>query len=185
MVFQWDVSRNSSSLDVEARDVPVHAFVARTIIKLHLLSHPTCMQGLMSAAISASRPALAASLRTVLSELHGAKKMGVAAGSVDSMLVRLYEPILFRGLSAANPAVRRNALELLFEAFPLAVSTWEGHVAECMSQHPIDTLSSMLYAAVYAFICSNAGLLLLLCACLFEVKLRLAVRNETAFSRLK
>ena len=35
------------------------------------------------------------------------------------MLLRLYEPILFRALSAANPAVRRNACALLVDVFPL------------------------------------------------------------------
>lgn len=38
------------------------------------------------------------------------------------MLVRLYEPILFRAMAAANAGVRRNALHLLLDAFPLLVS---------------------------------------------------------------
>jgi condensin-2 complex subunit G2 len=35
------------------------------------------------------------------------------------MLVKLYEPILWRNLNVANPVVRRNAASLLMEAFPL------------------------------------------------------------------
>ena len=35
------------------------------------------------------------------------------------MLLRLYEPILFRSFSAANASVRLNALSLMTEAFPL------------------------------------------------------------------
>jgi condensin-2 complex subunit G2 len=35
------------------------------------------------------------------------------------MLVRLYEPILWRALRAANPIVRRNAVGALANAFPL------------------------------------------------------------------
>lgn len=35
------------------------------------------------------------------------------------MLLKLYEPILFRALSAANATVRRNASCLLIDAFPL------------------------------------------------------------------
>lgn len=58
--------------------------------------------------------------RRVLGELHRSKKLG-GVGSVDSMLVRLYEPILFRAMAAANAGVRRNALQLLLDAFPLLV----------------------------------------------------------------
>lgn len=35
------------------------------------------------------------------------------------MLLRLYEPILFRNITAANNAVRCNAFLLLFDAFPI------------------------------------------------------------------
>ena len=35
------------------------------------------------------------------------------------MLLRLYHPLLFRDLAAANAGVRNNALQLLVDAFPL------------------------------------------------------------------
>ncbi len=35
------------------------------------------------------------------------------------MLLRLYEPILWRSLNVANPLVRRNAATILVESFPL------------------------------------------------------------------
>lgn len=35
------------------------------------------------------------------------------------MLLRLYEPILWRALNYANPLVRRNATSLFVDAFPL------------------------------------------------------------------
>lgn len=44
-----------------------------------------------------------------------------AAAAVDALLMRLYQPILFRAFSAANAAVRLNALALLVDAFPLQV----------------------------------------------------------------
>ncbi|KAH7622404.1 putative Condensin-2 complex subunit G2 [Nannochloris sp. 'desiccata'] len=74
-----------------------------------------CIQDLMKASILASAPALSASLRRVLGGLHSQKHQP----GVDAMLLELYEPILFRRLNAANPAVRRNALELFFDTFPL------------------------------------------------------------------
>jgi len=69
----------------------------------------------MEATILASSPALASALRRVLGGLHSQKHQP----GVDAMLLELYEPILFRRLNAANPSVRRHALELLFDAFPL------------------------------------------------------------------
>ena len=71
----------------------------------------------MGAALHASMPSMAAALRRVLGPLHDAK----SAPGVDTLLLRLYQPILFRALAAANPAVRRNALGLLVDAFPLQV----------------------------------------------------------------
>lgn len=41
------------------------------------------------------------------------------ARGVDEMLARLYEPILWRSLHAANPSVRFNAAAVLMDAFPL------------------------------------------------------------------
>lgn len=79
--------------------------------------HVACLwwQGLMQAAVLAATPAMAAALRRLLGGLHADK----AAPGVDAMLLRLYRPLLFRGLAAANAAVRRNALQLLLAAFPL------------------------------------------------------------------
>ena len=75
------------------------------------------VQDLAQAAILASSPAMAAGLRKVLAGLHQHK----ASAAVDGLLYRLYCPILFRGLQAANGAVRLNALQLLVDAFPLQV----------------------------------------------------------------
>ena len=58
---------------------------------------------MMLAAIHGASQSLVASIRRVLAGLHASKKLG-GAGAVDAMLVRLYGPILFRGLSAANAA---------------------------------------------------------------------------------
>jgi hypothetical protein len=88
---------------------------------LHEIETTLIQDGLALAALRASTPALAASLRQILSHLHNAKRFGAAsAGATDALLVRLYEPLLFRDLDAANGAVRRNALRLLLDCFPLA-----------------------------------------------------------------
>lgn len=81
-----------------------------------------CIQGLMEAAILASTPAMAVALRRVLGGLHCQKHQP----GVDALLLQLYEPILFRGMKAANADVRRNAFQLFVEAFPLRVSNQSG-----------------------------------------------------------
>jgi len=53
----------------------------------------------------------------VLNGLHLQKRVA----GVDAMLLRLYGPILFRALTAANAAVRRNSLLVMLDAFPLRV----------------------------------------------------------------
>lgn len=73
------------------------------------------IQDLMTAAIHAAAPDMAANLRAVLNGLHRQK----ACTGVDAMLCRLYEPILLRACTAPNAAVRTNALALLADAFPL------------------------------------------------------------------
>jgi hypothetical protein len=82
----------------------------------------------MRAAISAKSPPLGAALRGVLSEFHAQKRMA----GVEALLCRLYEPILYRAFGAANALLRRNALLLLLDAFPIRVRGNEGHVL-CIS----------------------------------------------------
>jgi len=75
----------------------------------------SCIQKLMEAAILASTPSMALAIRRVLAGLHSHKLQP----GVDRMLLELYEPILFRRMNAPNPVVRRNALEVFIDAFPL------------------------------------------------------------------
>ena len=50
------------------------------------------VQGLVEGAVRAATPPMAASIRRVLAGLHSEK----AAPGVDAMLLRVYEPIIFR-----------------------------------------------------------------------------------------
>ncbi|KAI8470384.1 MAG: condensin II non structural maintenance of chromosomes subunit-domain-containing protein [Monoraphidium minutum] len=83
------------------------------------------IQGFAKALLYASSKGLASNVLVALHQLHDARRPGPGGGGggggggLDSALARLYEPILFRALSAANPAVRRNALLLLMDVFPL------------------------------------------------------------------
>jgi condensin-2 complex subunit G2 len=50
------------------------------------------LQGLMQSAVLASTPAMGAAIRRVLGGLHTQKQ----APGMDALLLRLYEPIIFR-----------------------------------------------------------------------------------------
>lgn len=79
------------------------------------------LQDLVTAAVHGRTQGLVSNLRALLGVLLEAKKAGGGPGAVDGLLVRVCEPVLFRALAASNPAVRRNALQLLLDAFPLLV----------------------------------------------------------------
>jgi hypothetical protein len=74
-----------------------------------------CLQDLMQRAVHAATPQLFSAVKRILAVFHEAKRQR----GVDEMLLRLYEPILWRSLKVANPAVRCHAGTLLVAAFPL------------------------------------------------------------------
>lgn len=74
-----------------------------------------CIQDLMYHAIHCRDNNLFQNIRKILNAFHSKKKVN----GVDEMLLRLYEPILFRSLNAANSTVRKNASSILIDAFPL------------------------------------------------------------------
>lgn len=75
------------------------------------------LQDLVSRGLGAARPAAFAAVRALLSVFVGRKQ--ARARGVEAMLLRTYAPLLFRALEAPNSAVRRNAAQLLLDAFPL------------------------------------------------------------------
>lgn len=75
------------------------------------------IQGLMNSSTLATTEALSSAIRRVLRGIHSQK----IQSHVDKLLVKLYEPILYRRLHAPNAMVRRNAFALLAEVFPLRV----------------------------------------------------------------
>mgnify|MGYP000904839878 CR=1 FL=1 len=81
---------------------------------LHALEYD-CFQDLANHCVHAATPALASALRKVLGVVHRHKKFK----AVDEMLARVYEPVLWRALKVANPAVRRQAGLLFAEVFPV------------------------------------------------------------------
>lgn len=73
------------------------------------------LQDLMYAVVHVASQKTFHAILTVLEPIHVDKKNK----DVASMLYRLYNPILWRSLKAANPKVRQNAVELFEKVFPL------------------------------------------------------------------
>lgn len=96
------------------------------------------LQSLIRSALRASSPALAASLRRVLDGLHSQR----LTPGTDAMMLRLYHPLLFRDLAAANAGVRNNAMHLLVEVFPLQDSSAP---PEVRSQNYMQAHCTLLY----------------------------------------
>ncbi|XP_033733083.1 condensin-2 complex subunit G2-like [Pecten maximus] len=74
----------------------------------------SAIQNFMDHAVHAKK-SLAPGLRCLLGYFHKQRKFS----GVDSMLLRLYGPLLWRSLKVANCHVRENAAMLLLDAFPL------------------------------------------------------------------
>ena len=102
----------------------------------------SCVQELMRACLHARTPALATSVRRVLAAFY--TKKAKAGREVEGMAVRLWEPILFKALSAANTAVRRNAVHALAEAFPLQDPAAKHQDSEALLQRQFTALSEAL-----------------------------------------
>mmetsp|Transcript_742 Transcript_742/g.1094 ORF Transcript_742/g.1094 Transcript_742/m.1094 type:complete len:1036 (+) Transcript_742:189-3296(+) len=92
------------------RDAPLSAPHMQSLIEKGLI------QDLMDAAVHVANPSLASAVFHFLNRgFHDNKN----AKGVDALLLRLYNPIIWRALSVANPVVRYRATRLLARAFPL------------------------------------------------------------------
>eukprot|EP01132_Coremiostelium_polycephalum_P000806 gene806-1002_t len=75
----------------------------------------SCIQNIINICVHSSNQRLTKSLFDFLHYFHSQKKFR----GVDEMLLRLYEPIIWRSLKVANPTVRANAAKLFIDVFPL------------------------------------------------------------------
>lgn len=100
----------------------------------------TCLQDLMYAVLHVATPGTAKSLMTILEPFHAAKK----TGEVENLLHRMYGPILWRSLKAANPRVRVNAATVLSATFPLKASSASHKEMERAVQKGTKALKSLL-----------------------------------------
>ncbi len=99
-----------------------------------------CIQPLMAAAAHASTLKLHNAIRVILGAFHEQKLQR----GVDAMLLRLYSPILWRGLRSINPSVRARCLGLLSDAFPLQDTDASAADAEAVIQRQFDALRDAL-----------------------------------------
>jgi hypothetical protein len=90
--------------------------------------------------IHAANPKYFRSIRLVLKAFHDAKQKK----GVDSMLVRVYGPILWRSLRCANATVRAQAATILFDAFPLQSEDSTAAEQDALMQKQFDLFVSLL-----------------------------------------
>eukprot|EP01119_Soliformovum_irregulare_P001617 TRINITY_DN11343_c0_g1_i1.p1 TRINITY_DN11343_c0_g1~~TRINITY_DN11343_c0_g1_i1.p1 ORF type:complete len:679 (-),score=214.77 TRINITY_DN11343_c0_g1_i1:86-2122(-) len=101
----------------------------------------TCIQDLMTNAIHVATPQIVAGIRRILGIFNANKKVR----GVDQMLLRLYEPILWRNLKVSNHIVRKNAAMLLIDAFPLNDPDARQKDTDQLLQKQFDVLQMLLY----------------------------------------
>eukprot|EP00892_Ulva_mutabilis_P008376 jgi/Ulvmu1/5910/UM026_0032.1 len=88
-----------------------------------------CIQQLMQDAILAQSTQLSINMRKVLNYLHEQRRFQ----GVGRLLHRLYQPILWCHLKAANFQVRLNALGILLDAFPIQGATGNAETEESIN----------------------------------------------------
>ncbi|XP_064643919.1 condensin-2 complex subunit G2-like [Lineus longissimus] len=103
-----------------------------------------CIQDLMYHAVHASRSSpkpMSSTLRKFLTYFHNQKHQR----GVDGMLLRLYEPFIWRSVKVANSNVRANAVALLIDAFPLNREGATNVETDNLVQKQLDIFQSLMY----------------------------------------
>lgn len=111
-----------------------------------------CIQNLMEAAILSRDKRLFSNIRSLLLmsfESEEKKKLD----EVDDMLLRLYEPILFRNLCVANATVRRQSSCLFVDVFPLRNPTADRSESEQLLNRQLNALVDIIEDDVPAVRC--------------------------------
>ncbi|XP_066537007.1 condensin-2 complex subunit G2 [Hoplias malabaricus] len=101
----------------------------------------SCIQDFMQHALLLHRNSpVHPKVRQILTYFHKQKfRQGI-----DEMLHRLYKPILWKALKAANAEVRANATLLFTEAFPVHDPSMHSEKVDELVQKQLDTLFSLL-----------------------------------------
>jgi condensin-2 complex subunit G2 len=99
-----------------------------------------CLSDFLYAVLHVATPATHKSLMALLEPFHSAKK----TPSVETLLYRMYGPILWRSLRAASPRVRVNAATVLSATFPLKPSSASPKEIERAIQKGISALEALL-----------------------------------------
>ena len=95
-----------------------------------------CFQDVLQHAVKARTLGLFNKLHAFVEVLHAKK----GSADVDDMLMRVYEPILWRALKVANPVVRHHAVALLASVFPLQSSELSQAESDALFQKQYDQL---------------------------------------------
>ena len=106
-----------------------------------------CIQDLMYKAVHSQREghnSMSNILFRILTYIHKQKTQR----GVETMLTRLYEPILWRSLNVANSDVRVNAATIMFDVFPLQNPGTSVQEADQILQRQFDVMHNLLSDSV-------------------------------------
>ena len=111
----WKMASDSKSSNLEKEDCI--ASCKNTWIKTSISQEimEDLIQEFLHDAIHASDPKYFKSLRTLLDSFHSNKN----SKGVDAMLLKIYDPIIWRSLQCANAIVRAQSCTLFLDVFPL------------------------------------------------------------------
>jgi condensin-2 complex subunit G2 len=101
-------------------------------------------QDLVYALVHAAKPPLVQSLLLVLEPLHQHQNNA----DVEALLYRMYGPLLWRALSAANERVRANAVQVLGRVFPLRAPPAEAKKSGSGGTNPLERALTALESAL-------------------------------------
>ncbi|KAG9400610.1 hypothetical protein AC1031_010823 [Aphanomyces cochlioides] len=97
-----------------------------------------CIQSFLYHSIYVLKPALCTSLHALLQPFFDAKLV------CDSLLYRLVEPILWRGLSASRDQVRKQSAILLFQGFPFQDPSASKEETDLLMQKQFDVMIQLV-----------------------------------------
>lgn len=104
------------------------------------LSIEDSMQELIDEATHSSDPKYFRGLRCLIKAFHDLKR----TEQLDEMLVKIFEPILWRSLRCANAIVRSQASVLFLDVFPLQRTNAKPEECDQLLQKQFDQLTSLL-----------------------------------------
>jgi len=111
----WKEAASLNSNQVEVDDCDSDDDSSSNNETIQRIIEDNVLQDLMNASLHVASPHMSKTIRCILEPFHSKK----SSPEIEKLLFRMYSPIIWRALSAANPMVRINATAIMAQIFPL------------------------------------------------------------------